>query len=312
MRHLSLLATLVLVTALSGMAQAATLENSPFSNLFQPNGITQFKLTDFENVFDSSGNLVTGAITAGDTFQGIYNITTSQTPGGSNVLAPGNFSVTGIFDTVVSAVNSTGTAGVFSFTLVPDPNFNAHVLAIAGTNPGLQAGAMIALYDTPANQFNAAGTLTQAYTTALSGGILTQVGGNASSGTTGWGTSYYWAAVGSGSPGVASFATSLNLLYNNPATAPATNLLAMLNQQAPAGFASPSEMASLFAITNPLALQGNTIINTNSGIPFEIQSQDPLEEESLPEPTGFVVVGGLFGLWGVVKAVRRRPRAVAV
>ena len=315
MKNLSFLAALVAGTALAGVAHASITVNAPFINMFEPGDtVTQFKITDFENALRPDGSLVTGPIVAGDTLQGIYNITSSQTTGGANVLNPGNFQVSGIFDTLVlSTTTNVDSAGDTAFTLGVDPNFNAH-LGLTGSN-ALPAGAMIALYQGPANAFNAsqgsisAAHIAAAYATVLNGATLAQVAGAKAGGV--WGTDYYWAAVGSPNPGVSSFATSLNLLYSNPAIAPAAGLLAgTLTQQAPTSYGPASVMNALALIQNQIALQGNTIIQTDPNIPFEIQSQDPLREELLPEPTGIAVVGGLFGLWALGTSVyRRRARA---
>ncbi len=319
MRNLSFLAALVVGAALAGTAEASISVNGPFINLFQPGGgVTVFKITDYENAFDPQGNLVTGAIVAGDTFQGIFTVTNSQTPGAGNQLVPNNFQIAGIFDTLVlSTTGGVGPGGTqTAFTLGVDPNFNAH-LGLTGSNT-LPAGAMTALYQGPANQFSAsqgsisAAHIAAAYATVLNGSTLAQVAGNANGANqTGNGTTWYWAAVGSPNPGVAAFATSLNLLYSNPAIArPVGGLMANLTQQAPSFYDTQAVIDALSAIQNRIALQGNTAIQTDPNIPFEIVSQDPLREQPTPEPTGILVVGGLFGLWGLAKvASRRRQRA---
>lgn len=320
MKNLSFLATLVLGVTLASTAHAIIPVNGPFSNLFQPNDVTTFKLTDYENVFDSAGNLVTGTIVQGDTFQGIYIVTNSQNSGAGNQLGPLNFQVAGIFDTLVlSTTSGVGPGGTnTAFTLGVDPNFNAH-FGLTGTN-ALPAGAMTALYQGPANQFNAstgsisAANIAAAVGSVLNGATLAQVAGNANGANqTGNNSTWYWAAVGPAGPGVASFAASLNLLYSNPLIAPALGGLASnLTQQAPANYDTQTIIDALSAIQNKVALQGNTSLQTLGNIPFEIGSQDPLREQNLaPEPTGILVVGGLFGLWGFAKVVARRRKSAA-
>ncbi len=320
MKNLSFLAALVVGAALAGTAQASITVNAPFINLFQPSGVTVFKITDYENVFDANHNLVTGAIQNGDTFEGIFTVTNSQTPGAGNQLVPNNFQIAGIFDTLIlSSTGGVGPGGTqTAFTLGVDPNMSAH-FGLTGSNT-LPAGAMTALYQGPANQFNAsqgsisAANIAAAYATVLNGSTLAQVAGNANGANqTGNGTTWYWAAVGSPNPGVAAFATSLNLLYSNPAIGPTLGGLASnLTQQAPSFYDTQAVIDALSAIQNKIALQGNTAIQTDPSIPFEIVSQDPLREQNLtPEPTGILVVGGLFGLWGLGKVVSRRRQRTA-
>jgi hypothetical protein len=284
--------------------------------MFQPTGTTIFKLSDYENVYDVNGNLLSpGAqITAGDTLSGIFLITSSSTPGGANQLTPGNFQLAGLFSARVASVstNPVDGNGNFAFQLTPDAAF--------GTKVGV-AGAMAAIYVGPANQFNAAtgslATVTNinspavaaAYASVTNGATLWQVGG-AAPGQQTWGTDYYWAAVGSGSPGVSSFAADLQLLLNNTGIAMFGNLA----QQSPSSYPTTSGLGvpalDWTKVLNPIALQGNTRINTDAGtIPFQIASQDPLSEAPIvPEPTGMLVMGGLFGLWGIGLAVYRRMR----
>ncbi len=262
--------------------------------MFQTGSVTQLKVTDFENVFDSSGSLVSAGtpIVPGDTFQGMYLITNSQTPAGANVLYSGNFQLAGVFQLLVqSTTANVDSSGDSAFTFVPYAPFAAQF--------GLPAGAMVALWDGPANAFNASAPTWQQAETTATAGTLWEVAGAAPGSV--WGSNYYWAAVGSANPGVASFATSLQLLYNN--TGVPNGFFSDLQQQAPLGYGPASELNSLFAIANPVVMQGSTSLNTDSIIPFQINSQDPLQENIVvPEPSTAAPVGhgfpGVYTAWG--------------
>src|SRR5207248_2406362 len=155
-----------------------------------------------------NGNVIAPgtAIVPGDTFQGMYSITNSQTTGGGNVLYSGNFQLAGIFQLLVQSVTANvSSSGNSAFTLVPYAPFAAQ--------HGLPAGAMIAIWDGPANLFNAAAPTWQQAEATATAGTLWEVGGAAPGSV--WGRDYYWAAVGSPNPGVAAFSTSLQMLANN-------------------------------------------------------------------------------------------------
>ena len=122
---------------------------------------------------------------------------------------------------------------------------------------------MFALWDGPANAFNAAAPTWQQAEATATAGSLWEVGGTPPGSV--WGDNYYWAAVGSATPGVAAFSTSLQLLGNF--TGVPSGFFSNLQQQAPSGFGTPSEMSSLFSIGNPVALQGNTSFNTETWHP---------------------------------------------
>jgi hypothetical protein len=277
-------------------ADAGTIVDNPGSSMFQKGSITQLKLSDFENVLDPRGNIIApgSPIEPGDTFQGMFLITTSQTPGGSNQLSPGDFQLAGVFQTLIEAVTpNVNSNGDSAFKLVPYPPF--------ATQFRLPAGAMCAIWDGPANTFDAAAGSWQAAEATATQGTLWQVGGAAPGSV--WGSDYYWASVGSSNPGSSSFTASLQLLYNG--TGIPTSSFADLTQQAPASY--PGGI-SLVNILNPLAFQGITYLNTYSGIPFQIASQDPLQENVVPEPSSLVLAGALIGVLAVVGRHRRKVR----
>ena len=108
--------------AVADFSLAGTIVDNPGSNMFQTGTISQFKLTDFENVLDSSGNVIAPgtAIVPGDTFQGMYLVTNSQTTGGANILSPGDFQFAGVFQLLVqSSTSNVNSSGDTAFTLVP-------------------------------------------------------------------------------------------------------------------------------------------------------------------------------------------------
>ena len=69
--------------------------------------------------------------------------------------------------------------------------------------------------------------------------------------------------------------------------------------------------AALGLIANDFIIQGtvNPASQQLAGTPYTDYSTDPAQVDFIaPEPTGFVVVGGLFGLWAIGSATYRRMR----
>ncbi len=285
-----LVAIAIAQAACMDRAGAITIVNLPASGIFQPAGtLTTFRDSAYESVFDSNGSLVTGTIQPGDTIQGMFNLTVSETPLSTNLLAPGNFQLSGIFSLLVRSTTAIG-SGNAAFTIVPDPAF--------ATRNSLASGAMFAIYQGPANQFNAASaTFAGAMATATSNSTVWQVFGSSSgSSGTGWGANYYWAAVGSQNPGTSSFAGSLQLLTNN--TGISSSLFASnLTQQPPAGFGPQAVEQALASIQNTTAMQGNSLSNSSSNIPFEVTTEDPIDEEVLPPPATLAWNSSTGGNW---------------
>ena len=81
-------------------------------------GLTKYDLNDYENLYDSNGNLVTSRVAqAGDTLQGVFVINSVSNQYGTANYSPQNGSVelTGVFDELVQSIDSNG-----NVVLVPD------------------------------------------------------------------------------------------------------------------------------------------------------------------------------------------------
>jgi len=266
------------------VASAGTIIVSNPTDFFFQGEPTQFKMTNYENVYDSSGNTVniaTTPVVAGDVLHGIFNITSVQDQSG-NVKYPSGFQLTGIFDALISSVSG------LNSTLVPDPSFSV---------PGGSPGTMVAVYNNTGS-FTATGTIASTEASATAGTLWMTLG--APTGNSVWGTNYYWADVGSSTPGLSSFAASLGLLNNN--TGVPTAQFALMNQFPPADFGMPA----LGSILNASGLQGITSPISIPGIPYVIQSQDPLTMSVVPEPSSLGLLGAFFGVLAAGLAAYRR------
>src|SRR6516162_305360 len=90
----------------SGYAAVATAPNQLLG------GLTTYKLNDYENLYDSNGNVVTNRLAqAGDTLQGVFVITSVQNAFGTAQYGPaagipGSVELTGVFDELVQSVST--------------------------------------------------------------------------------------------------------------------------------------------------------------------------------------------------------------
>jgi hypothetical protein len=299
------------VLGLSGQAQAADITH-PNGFFDVGGGIAQLKLSNFESAFatawdadtstwgaaggsgvDGLGN-PTGEIVVGDYLRGIFTITSSSDEGAGNQRTPDGFELTGVFSALVSRVVGIS-GGKALFELTPDSGFEAD----------FGSGAMTAFFYDTAPDFSAFGSLASTVANASDGSLYMTLGAD---GTKTWGSDYYWAAVGSATPGIATFSASVALLTNN--TGISSTLFEDLTQQPPVhseGSFSVTD-AVLNAILNDFGLQGNTEINTNGSIPWQLKSEDPLSVHVTPLPAasslGAAMLLGLLGL-GVRRSRRR-------
>ncbi len=297
MKRLPIAMFLVFVfAAIDGAKGSIQFVSNP-NDYFISTEVTNFKITNFENLIDRAVGGTAGLIEVGDTLRGIFNVTNSQNDSSSELrFSDGSFELTGIFEVEVSRVDAAN--GLFEF--VPYAPF--------ATEFSLSAGAMIAaFYDTSPN-FSSAGSVAAAELTATNGSLYFSLGANDDWGDVNAdGDGYYWASQGSQTPGVASFAASLALLDNNTGI-PASNF-ATLTQLPPAhAGGSFTNEAALGGIGNEFALQGNTV--PIAGSPYAVRSQDPLRVQLNAVPEGSAIVTWL--ILGAVSGgvtLRRRKRA---
>jgi hypothetical protein len=289
---LCVFAAFVVLTACS-VTQGAVLVNSP-NELFWANQQSFLKLTNYENAVDAAG-IPVATIDVGTRLRGIFTITSSygSVSGVGVERAPSSaFELTGIFDATVRAVTAIGVPSdaTAKFELIP-------TLSFEGT---YGAGAMVAFYYDTTPNFSANGvgsTIASTEATATDGSLYMVLGAD---GAETWGTDYFWAALGSTTPSVASFAASLALLVNN--TGLDSSLFLDVTQAPPLFFP-----ATLGTILNKFGLQGNTVVNPLSDSPYQIQSQDPLKANVVPEPAS-LAVWSLLSVIGIAFAYRRGRR----
>ncbi|HUY91122.1 MAG TPA: PEP-CTERM sorting domain-containing protein [Pirellulales bacterium] len=284
---------------------------SSVGDLYQTGGnqITQFKITSFEEVVDSSGNELSSNATigVGDRFIGILNVTTSQTTSGNNSLSPVGFQLTGVYDVTVNAV--AGSDGATSFQITPTTSFAntlavlSNVQAAGGTSSNLQ-NTMIGLFVGNTVNFSDGGTIAQGIANAETGTFYAGVG---ATGT--WGSGYYWQALGpntvaANANATTTFTGSLGMIFNN------TGLTFIPDQHVPPSAAADNfgfSNAQLNGILNQVIIKGSTTANGDFGITSQwpLVTQDPVQVHAVPEPASLA----LWGLMGTSLCLFRRRRA---
>jgi hypothetical protein len=310
---------LFVLLAMSPQILHAAVATSPNQLL---GGLTTFKINDYENLYDSNGNVVTNRIAqAGDTLQGVFVIAEVFNGGaipafGYQPQTPGAVEMTGVFDELVQSVSVVG-SNVYT-NLVPDnttavgSGSQAKFMSGAAFQASYGTGSMFAIYynnkdampvGLGGNGLSGIGNTAAASALAMSGTKWATFGANGA-----FGTGYYWQDLQSSQTGfgVASFAASLGFIQN-------------LTGLPSAGF-KPITQSPLLGSPNPVfgsipnvfIIQGTTNptdVNL-AGTPYTDFSTDPAKLDFDPEPTGVVVMGGLFGLaaigWAGWRVVYRR------
>jgi hypothetical protein len=294
-------------------------------------GATSYDLRDYENLYDSAGNVVTNRLAQpGDSIQGVFVITQvsnslddppyfySPASGGGAV------EITGVFDQYVAGINSMG-----NYILTPNNTTVVGARAMSGTafQSLYGANAMIAVFSNTSNAMpigsngNGLNNITQtaaaAFALATTGTEWASFGSiNTSGGTTGWGASdgYFWAA-NQHSIGVATFAASLGMIQNN--TAFPTSMFAPVSQNAPAPPLGPvdTNVNGTGTLANVFAIQGTTNLKGQGGINwmgsqtiYGIGSTDPAQIDVVPEPSTFVLVGAILGGLALWRPLSRKVR----
>ncbi len=287
-------------------------------------GLTTYSLHDYENIYDPNGDLVTNRLAqAGDTIQGVFVINSVSNQYGTANYAPnaGGSAVelTGVFDEYISSTTVSGSNVYYNltpdFTTAVGSGSQAKFMSGATFQTTFGTGSMIAVYQNNTNAMpvgangNGLIGLSTAQALALAttgaGTKWATFGAMGVTGGTAWGSDYYWQGLES-TPGVASFAASLGFIQND--TGLPTSEFLPLTQLPPTG----SPTAGLGSIADYFIMQGTTNpVNLNvDGTAYTIFSTDPVQIDFVPEPTGVLVMGGLFGLWGLGLAAYRRLRKV--
>jgi len=285
-------------------------------------GLTTYDLRDYENIYDSTGALVTTRLAQqGDTIQGVFVITQVSNQNGTANYAPnaggGAVELTGVFDEYISSTTVSGSNVYYNltpdFTTAVGSGSQAKFMSGATFQTTFGTGSMIAVYQNGTNAMpvgtNGNGLIglstAQALALATSGAGTkwATFGAMGATGGTAWGSNYYWQGLES-TPGVASFAASLGFIQND--TGIATSQFLPLTQSPPTGSPTPG----LGSIADYFIIQGTTNpVNLNlNGTAYTVFSTDPAQINFVPEPTGILVMGGLFGLWGLGLAAYRRLR----
>lgn len=323
------LRTLVLFGAsifVGTVASAGILATNPNSLLV---GATSYDLRDYENLYDSAGNVVTSRLAqAGDTLQGVFvvtNVANSDPNSDPNkaIYSPdfpgGGVNITGVFDEYVAGIDSKG-----NYILTPDNTTTGGSKAMSGSafQSTYGTNSMIAVFYNnvdamPAQQngngLNSMTTAAQAFALATTGTKWASFGAvNTTGGTTGWGASngYFWAANQTG-VGVATFAASLGMIQND--TAFATNMYASVPQNSPdppAGGVN-TNINGTGSLSNVFAIQGTTntpAINTWMGpeTVYGIGSTDPVQLNLVPEPASLTLMGALVCTLALLNGLARK------
>jgi hypothetical protein len=309
---------------LGAVANAGTIATDPNSVL---SGYTALQFNDYENAYDSNGNIVpvTGPgarnLQPGDTLQGVFVVTDAQSQGGDYYIPQlGNpyVEITGVFDEYVSAFVTTGSEGAGYYVLTPDTTSTLGSKAISGATfqSTYGTGSMIALFsnnndamspDILGNGLSTApyNTTSGAWSLATTGAKWVTFGSLGESGTTGWGSDYYWAANQT-APGSANYGASLALI-ENLSTIP-SNAWTGVNEPPP-----QNAPGSLGSMSNPFAFGGATYIGGTvagqnlAGTAFTTFSSDPAQVDivpQVPEPSSLGLIATFLGALTMLRAYR--------
>jgi hypothetical protein len=307
----------------AAVALAGTIATDPNSLLV---GATSYDLRDYENLYDSAGNVVTNRMAqAGDTLQGVFVIVNVTNSTGQPIYAPatGNPAVelTGVFDEYIAGIDSKG-----NYIATPDSTTTVGSKAMSGSafQSAYGGNALLAVYYNnnnamPAtvngNGLNGLTTAAQAFALAKTGTEWASFGAvNATGGTTGWGASngYFWAFNQTG-VGVATFAASLGMIQDD--TAYATSMYAPVPQNSPNPPAGgvDTNINGTGSLSNVFAIQGTTntpAVNTwmGSETVYSIGSTDPAQLKLVPEPSSLTLVGALLAAVALLRPLSRRLR----
>jgi hypothetical protein len=313
----ALLCALILFTA---AAAADTIATDPNSLLVGP---TSYDLRDYENLYDSAGNVVTNRMAqAGDSIQGVFVITNVANVPGEPVYSPasGNSAVeiTGVFDEYVAGVDSKG-----NYIVTPDSTTTIGSKAMSGSGFQTAYGtnSLLAVYYNNNNAMpvtkngsglNGLTTAAQAFALATTGTEWASFGAmNTSGGTTGWGASngYFWAFNQTG-VGVASFAASLGMIQNYTAYPTSEYAPVPQNSPNPPAGGVDTNINGTGSLSNIFAIQGTTNTPANntwmgSETVYGIGSTDPAQLNLVPEPCSFALAGAIFVTVFLLRCGRR-------
>jgi hypothetical protein len=311
--HASLTAALLIALCFVGAsAQAGTIAMSPNDLL---GGLTGYKLNDYENLYDSAGNVVTNRVAQpGDTIQGVFVITSVQNAQGTALYGPaatiaGSVELTGVFDEAVLSVSPGGYTnfGVDTSTGTGSGS-QAKFMSGAAFQSSFGAGSMLAVFGNNTlampvgangNGLNGIGSTAAAGALAMSGTKWATFGAHGD-----FGGGYYWQGLQTAQTGfgVSTFAASLGFIQNLTGI-PSNQFLPMV-QSPPVGSPNPG----LGTIPNVFIFQGTTNpTDANlAGTPYTIFSTDPakLNFVPVPEPSSLALIGTFVGVLALLSRYR--------
>ncbi len=217
-------------------------------------GLTSYVFRGYENLYDSSGSLVTSRVPqAGDSLQGVFVITQVSNQYGTAIYAPQlGVELTGVFDQTIAGTDSAG-----DFILTPDATLTTSggsrgkAMSGAAFQAAYGAGAMIAFYSNNSNAMpigqNGNGLVGLSTSNAIALATTgTRWASFGASGTWAHSNGYYYTSRES-MPGVSSFAASLGFV-NNLTGIPISTFLPI----------SSTPPTGLPAVANPFIVQGST------------------------------------------------------
>jgi hypothetical protein len=304
------IAILLVVTTFAHAGTIATTPNELLS------GLTSYKLFDYENLYDSGGNVVTNRTAQlGDTVQGVFVITSVQNESGAYYGPPidfaGSVELTGVFDLAVLSVSPSGYVNLgVDTTSATGGGSQAKFMSGAAFQSSFGNGSMLAVFanNTLAMPVTAQGNGLRGIGSTAAAGALAMSGTKwATFGASGdYGAGYYWQANQT-TPGVATFASTLGFIQNN--TGIPTSYFLPLTQAPPTGSPNPS----FGSISNRFIVQGTTNPTDQNlaGTPYTIFSTDPEKlnySPPVPEPSSIALTATAFAFLAMLRRYRRGLR----
>ena len=268
-------------------------------------GLTVYNLRDYENLYDSAGNVVTNRVAqVGDTVQGVFVVTQVSNQFQTADYAPsidGAIELTGVFDEYVSSVTVNGGSNFYYFTpdatLAVGSGTQAKFMSGSAFQAAFGNGSMIAVYSnnqnampsgTPGNGLVGQSTA-GALALATSGSKWATFGANGNSGA-----GYYWQGSQQ-SYGSGSYAASLGFIQNLTGRSGAS--FWPVTQAPPSGGPNPSLgfIANYFAIQSTTNPSNSNLANT----PYTDFGTDQAKIV-FPEATNFAWASSGSGSWNNV------------